>query len=110
MWILVLLLGCGSDVEVCDGVDNDGDGRVDELAVDGLVAFPDLDGDGFGDSQAGEWLCEQPEGWLRREGDCDDADPGVHPGAEERVGDEVDSNCDGTVDISDLLKVILNWS
>ena len=30
--------------------------------------------------------------------DCDDDDPAVHPGADETVGDDVDSNCDGEDD------------
>jgi hypothetical protein len=57
--------------EVCDGVDNDCDGTVD-------------DGDGDGD---GSPACS----------DCDDADPGAAPGLEE-VCDGVDNDCDGTVD------------
>ena len=32
------------------------------------------------------------------DGDCDDADFKVHPGADEYCGDSIDNNCDGTVD------------
>lgn len=35
------------------------------------------------------------DGWTVGEGDCDDADPDVNPGAEEVAGDGVDSDCDG---------------
>jgi hypothetical protein len=62
----------GGEPEVCDGVDNDGDGLTDEQ--------PDLDGDGFSD-------CGD---------DCDDSDPDVHPGAPE-LCDGKDSDCDGLV-------------
>jgi hypothetical protein len=35
------------------------------------------------------------DGWTLDEGDCDDADPEVNPGAADWVGDDVDSDCDG---------------
>ena len=30
--------------------------------------------------------------------DCDDSDPAIHPGADEVCGDQIDNNCNGTVD------------
>ncbi|MDP2306958.1 MAG: putative metal-binding motif-containing protein [Pseudomonadota bacterium] len=60
------------DPEECDGLDNDGDGQVDE------ALYPDEDGDGYGDeTRAGPCYV----GWVPTPGDCDDADAGVHPGA-----------------------------
>jgi len=38
------------------------------------------------------------DGVSLADGDCDDADPAVYPGAEETAGDGVDSNCDGADD------------
>lgn len=35
------------------------------------------------------------DGWTAKGGDCDDNDPGVHPGAEEFPCEAVDRNCDG---------------
>ncbi len=81
--------------EVCNGEDDDCDGTPD----DGLTVwtfYPDGDGDGFG-AGVGVEDCAQPEGYVRKEGDCDDADPAVYPGAEE-VCDGVDNDCDGVAD------------
>ncbi len=60
-------------VEVCDGIDNNCNGEIDE-------GF-DEDGDGF-------TTCE---------GDCDDTNTAINPGASE-ICDDVDNNCDGFVD------------
>jgi hypothetical protein len=78
--------------EVCDEVDNDCDGEVDEDAIDQIEGYVDNDGDGFGDV----WMasCDPTENLVEEEGDCDDEDPGVHPGAED-VCDGVDNDCDG---------------
>jgi hypothetical protein len=35
------------------------------------------------------------DGWAMEDGDCDDSDESINPGAEETPGDGVDSNCDG---------------
>ena len=35
------------------------------------------------------------DGFSLGSGDCDEADPSVHPGADDPVGDGIDQNCDG---------------
>ncbi|MFZ5477243.1 MAG: MopE-related protein [Myxococcota bacterium] len=79
--------------EVCDGKDQDCDGEVDEgLAL--LAWYTDVDGDGYGVDEV--LACAGPEGTADLSGDCDDTDPDVNPGAEERCDDaDVDEDCDG---------------
>ena len=83
--------------EVCDGADNDCDGRVDVDPVDGATGCLDADGDGFGDPAICETACVLPAAFVPDDGDCDDTDPAIHPAAEE-ICDEVDNDCDGLVD------------
>ncbi len=71
--------------EVCgDGVDQDGDGVADE----GCLLCVDLDRDGYG---IGSHCVAR---------DCNDLDPEIHPGAQERCG-QGDRNCDGKTMASD---------
>ena len=81
--------------EVCDGVDNDCDGAVDEGVMD--TWYADADADGYGDPGAATDACDAPPGHAPTATDCDDTDPAVYPSAAERC-DGVDNDCDGDVD------------
>ncbi len=83
--------------EVCDGVDNDCDGEVDEDASGGAAFFLDSDGDGFGTMAEVVIACEAPEGYVIAAGDCDDSSAAIKPGAQE-VCDGIDNDCDGVAD------------
>ncbi|MCB9764026.1 MAG: hypothetical protein H6739_29920 [Alphaproteobacteria bacterium] len=90
----------GND-EVCDGVDNDCDGEVDEPdALDALTWYGDSDGDGFGAPDVTTPACEQPEGYVSDNTDCDDGAAEAFPGGAE-VCDGLDNDCDGEVDEPD---------
>lgn len=46
---------------------------------------------------------EDGDGWTGGDGDCDDANPGVHPDAEEACEGGVDEDCNGVADFDDPL-------
>ncbi len=87
--------------EVCgDGIDNDCSGDADGSdAVDATEWFVDDDSDGYGDSSLG-LSCDAPTGSVSEDGDCDDTDADVSPGADEYPAgiNGIDDNCDGDVD------------
>ena len=83
--------------EVCDGVDNDCTGQVDDHPLDGATWFADFDQDGFGDAGNSVTVCGDAPGYLSDASDCDDSDPGVYPGAVE-ICDGTDQDCDGAID------------
>jgi hypothetical protein len=87
-------------VESCDGRDNDCDTRIDE-GVTSVVFYRDADGDGYGDGSSGLVIgCSPTTGYVRRGGDCDDADPARAPGSVEACNDR-DDDCDAAVDEGD---------
>ncbi|MBN2798046.1 MAG: hypothetical protein JXX28_02775 [Deltaproteobacteria bacterium] len=88
--------------EVCDGVDNDCDGEIDNGAVDAGTFYADADEDGYGDAGAAVEACDQPAGYVATSSDCDDTDAAFHPGAAEAdCADPADYNCDGSVGYAD---------
>jgi hypothetical protein len=86
----------GVAADVCNGLDDDCDGRVDE---DPDVSwYADKDGDGFGDESGGHYEdCDASDGFVPNGDDCDDDDFSVFPGADEPC-DRVDNDCDGEAD------------
>ncbi len=75
-------------------------GGEDSAGCEAAAWYTDLDGDGYGDPDAMVSDCAVPAGAVANADDCDDADAGVHPEADE-VCDGVDNNCNGLIDDSD---------
>ncbi|MCV6629512.1 MAG: thrombospondin type 3 repeat-containing protein [Flavobacteriaceae bacterium] len=85
-------IGDVCDTEECDGLDNDGDGEIDE----GLLAtyYRDVDGDGFGDPNDSLEACSQPTGYVT---DNTDSCPNIAG----PINGCIDSDNDGVADIND---------
>jgi large repetitive protein len=61
-----------------------------------VFVYVDGDADGYGSTAIG-WVCAPGEGEAPNNVDCDDADPSVHPTAEE-LCDLLDNDCNGRAD------------
>ena len=84
-----------ASAEFCDGVDQNCDGVIDEGVMD--VFYADTDGDDYGDAISSVSACDQPTGYVTDASDCDDANAATNPAATESCN-ELDDDCDGTVD------------
>ena len=84
--------------EVCDGIDNNCDGTIDEGVL--TTWYADADQDGWGGTDLVVESCEAPAGFVDDSSDCNDASAAAYPEAPE-ICDDIDNNCDGLVDDAD---------
>jgi hypothetical protein len=96
--------------EICDGLDNDCDGRTDWPDARGCQAYYyDGDKDGYGVTSNHLCLCTNdpdppgiPAGYTTQDAnDCNDNDPTIHPNATE-ICNGKDDNCNGQTDEGDI--------
>ena len=81
--------------EVCNGIDDDCDGSVDEGVQ--VMLWIDADRDGAGDPEMRVAACADTPGFVNNDDDCDDSNPTANPAGIEAC-DEIDNDCDGEVD------------
>ena len=82
--------------ELCDYLDNDCDGIIDDNIVY-IHSYQDADGDNFGNVTVDSLSCALPDGFVFDNTDCDDTNPNIYPAAEE-ILNGLDDDCNGLID------------
>ncbi len=83
--------------EICNGIDDDCQGGIDDGLPNRSLYFHDFDHDGFGNPDGSVLSCDAGPDLALDAGDCDDTRGYVHPGAAETC-DGLDDDCNGLVD------------
>ncbi|MSQ02705.1 MAG: hypothetical protein EXR71_12580 [Myxococcales bacterium] len=84
-----------SEDEVCNDIDDDCSGVIDDDPVDADLRWWDSDGDGYGDRNAPIFECGDTIGTVANDDDCDDARAGISPAATDVPDDGIDQDCSG---------------
>lgn len=76
------------------------------VVFDGLEVYQDLDGDGYGDPDVPVNACDPDNAlpYAFNDQDCDDNNATVYNGAD-GTGEDLDNNCDGLVEGTEILTV-----
>lgn len=89
--------------EVCNGIDDNCNGTVDEGVQQTFYA--DADNDGFGNFNSSVLACSPPPNYVSNSSDCNDANGSVNPDAAD-VCNGTDDNCNGQVDENSITATI----
>jgi len=82
-------------IEVCNGVDENCNGAIDE-GVQNLY-YLDADSDSYGSNSLNIYACNLPFGYVTNDLDCNDNSETAFPGATE-LCNALDDNCNGQID------------
>ena len=61
-------------IELCNGIDDDCNGEIDDNPTDTSTWYADSDGDGYGDPSVSVEACPPGDGWVANSDDCNDLD------------------------------------
>ncbi|MBL8787426.1 MAG: PQQ-binding-like beta-propeller repeat protein, partial [Deltaproteobacteria bacterium] len=97
--------------EVCNGKDDNCDGRVDEAGSQGCTTYYlDADGDRYGVAGQSLCLCAPQAAYSATvTGDCDDGNAQKNPARTEACN-TIDDDCDGQTDETGALGCALYWT
>ncbi|MBI5550264.1 MAG: putative metal-binding motif-containing protein [Desulfobacterales bacterium] len=90
--------------EICNTLDEDCDGTVDEGVL--LTFYADQDSDGHGNSASVRQACSAPANYVASADDCNDGNAAINPGAAETCN-QADDNCNGSTDEGDVCVVAI---
>ncbi|MFZ4857121.1 MAG: MopE-related protein [Desulfuromonadaceae bacterium] len=82
-------------VEVCNSMDDNCNGSIDEGVTN--TYYRDADADFYGNAAISIQACTQPAGYVTNNTDCNDVAVSIHPGATE-LCNGMDDNCNGQTD------------
>jgi hypothetical protein len=88
--------------EICDGLDNNNNGQIDEGLSPQNIYYQDADGDGYGNAAVTQVACAAPPGYIPERADnkfdCNDSISNINPGATVIPNNTTDENCDGLLE------------
>lgn len=82
--------------EVCNDIDDNCDGEVDDQNIP--VWYADADEDTYGNPDRSLTQCAEPDGYVDNALDCDDLEEDVNPEGIEICDDGIDQDCNGLID------------